>query len=331
MTPILIVAEAAQGYEGDVTLARMLVRAAAAGAADAVKFQMVQADEIAVPSYKHFELFRGLEMPPEAWGSVADDASRLGLRLGFDVFGPRSLALALDLGAAFVKVHATDFFHDALVDAALANAPQVHLSIGGIRMTELDAFMEKHGGRDLSRLVLLSGYQAEPTALEDNHIARLGALRDRFRGVGIGWMDHASGASDEAHWLGALAVPYGTSVIEKHVTLARSLELEDWVSAVDAEAMRLYVSRVRAAERAVGRADLELTSEEEAYRGRALKVVVAAVALAPHTEIAGDSLTLKRAAMEPGKTPFLEVPSVTGRKPRRHIAASMPVYAEDLT
>ncbi|NCV89142.1 MAG: hypothetical protein EBW19_02930, partial [Betaproteobacteria bacterium] len=42
---IKIIAEAAQGFEGDPLLARLLVRAAARAGADAVKFQLVYADE----------------------------------------------------------------------------------------------------------------------------------------------------------------------------------------------------------------------------------------------------------------------------------------------
>ena len=50
MTPdtdsLLIIAEAAQGYEGDPGLARALVRAAAGAGADALKLQLVYAEEL---------------------------------------------------------------------------------------------------------------------------------------------------------------------------------------------------------------------------------------------------------------------------------------------
>ncbi len=61
-----IIAEAAQGYEGNVTQARLLARAAARAGADAVKFQLVYADELATPDYQYYDLFRNLEMPAEA-------------------------------------------------------------------------------------------------------------------------------------------------------------------------------------------------------------------------------------------------------------------------
>ena len=60
--PITVIAEAAQGFEGDPFVARLLVKAAAAGHADMVKFQLVYADELATPEYAYYGLFKQLEM-----------------------------------------------------------------------------------------------------------------------------------------------------------------------------------------------------------------------------------------------------------------------------
>ena len=103
---LLIIAEAAQGYEGDAGLARALVRAAAGAGADALKLQLVYADELCTGDYKHHALFRSLEMADEIWLELANYAQAQKIALMLDVFGPRSLALAIRLGAAAVKIHA---------------------------------------------------------------------------------------------------------------------------------------------------------------------------------------------------------------------------------
>ena len=46
---VFVIAELAQSYEGSFCDAQQLVRAAAAAGADAVKFQIFRADELAVP------------------------------------------------------------------------------------------------------------------------------------------------------------------------------------------------------------------------------------------------------------------------------------------
>jgi N,N'-diacetyllegionaminate synthase len=329
MAQTLIVAEAAQGYEGDPSLARLLVRAAGAAGADLVKFQVVYADELAAPSYQHYALFRQLEMADEAWAGCAADAEKAGVGLAFDVYGMRSLAVARQLRAAAVKIHATDFFNDALVAAALESAPQVFLSAGGIEAAEIEAFFGRHPGV-LAKGVLFYGFQAEPTGTADNNLRRLLALRQRFPELRLGFMDHTDGASDEAGWLSTLALPLGAVAIEKHLSLDRDLALEDYVSALGPEAFRAFVRRVRAAESALGTADLALTAAEKAYRRRAVKVVTAARALDPDQALASDDLALLRTALDEGRAPINELGRVLGRRLSRGVAAGGAIYEDDL-
>lgn len=329
-TPITIVAEAAQGFEGSPRQALLLARAAATAGADLVKFQLVYADELALPGYKYYDLFRTLEMSDADWRAVRAEAHLRKVGLEFDVFGPRSLELALSLDARVVKIHATDFFNDTLVRDTLRAAPEVHLSLGGIRVDEIDAFFDKHSALPIEKIVLMGGYQAEPTPIGVNNLARLGQLRARFPKVRVGWMDHADGDADEANWLGVVAVPFGVSVLEKHITLARPLELEDGISALDPAAFRQYVQRVRIAEQAVGNPSLELTADENAYRRRALKSVVATTALRAGQPVAGDSLVLKRAVLEDGRYPLQQLERAVGRKLARDVAAGSALYEDDV-
>jgi N,N'-diacetyllegionaminate synthase len=67
-----IIAELAQGFEGKPEQARLLLKAAAAAGADAAKFQLVYADELATPDYKYYELFRSLEMDDAIWAGLSD-------------------------------------------------------------------------------------------------------------------------------------------------------------------------------------------------------------------------------------------------------------------
>jgi N,N'-diacetyllegionaminate synthase len=326
---ITIIAEAAQGYEGDVAIAKLLVRAATAGQADYIKFQMVYADEIATPDYRYIDLFRQLEMSEDDWAAVVRQASDSGIRVCFDVFGPRSLDLAIRLGVQAVKIHATDFFHESLVRAAVASAPHVLLSAGGIEADELRQFAERHGSA-LDRFTLMYGFQAEPTAIADNNLRRLAALARLVPGLRLGFMDHAAGDSDDAGWLGALAVPYGVVAIEKHITLEPKIALEDSVSALDAAGFAAYVRRVRAAEQALGREDLTLTGAERAYRRRAVKTVVSTRALELGWTLQASDVQLLRAPLDDGREPFYRLDAVVGRSLRRGIEAGRPVYDGDL-
>lgn len=333
-TPVKIVAEAAQGFEGHESLACLLARAAASAKADAIKFQLVYPDELAQPGYPYYALFKKLELPDAAWTNVARQARELGLELIFDVFGLRSAGLARALGAGTVKIHTTDFFNHDLVRQALASFDTVYFSAGGIGVDEVEAFLQRHRPAGGEKLVMLYGFQAEPTAVEDNHLRRLGALRARLPGLRLGFMDHSAGDTDEAGWLAVLCLPYGVEIIEKHITLDRSLQLEDYISALGPEAFGRFVARIRAAETALGRSSLDPTEAERAYHRKVVKKVTTRRDLEAHAVIGAEDVILLRSTLIPtpgdGATMLEDLEGVLGRQTRRAIRAGETLTEDDL-
>lgn len=324
-----IVAEIAQGYEGDPTLARLLAKGAVAAGADAVKFQIVFAEELAVPGYKYYDLFRQLEMPTSAWEAAAHVVRSAGKRLYFDVYGPKSLEYAQRLGADGVKIHSTDFFNTELHDAALSSMPCVFVSFGGIAMDELTAFLNAHSGPTLDKISLLFGFQAEPTPVESNNLLRLAALKQHFPNIRFGFMDHACGNSDEGQTLALLALPLGISCIEKHLTLDRLLELEDYPSALAPQEFSQFVSRVRRLETALGSSNLALTEQETGYRQRAVKVITAATPLQAGTRLTRAHVSLLRVA-DPVHPAPLSVADISGKTLSNTLAIGQQITWEDL-
>src|SRR5687767_1646246 len=74
MPEVFIIAELAQGYEGKPQQAMALLDAAAQAGADAAKFQLVYAEELATPDYQHFALFKKLEMADDVWAELSSHA-----------------------------------------------------------------------------------------------------------------------------------------------------------------------------------------------------------------------------------------------------------------
>ena len=111
MTGIEIIAELAQGFEGNPEQAKLLIRAAAKSGANAAKLQMVFADELATPDYEHYEFFKTLEMSNESWSELVSYAKEKRIELQVDIFGPHSLSLSTNLGIKTVKIHGTDIAH----------------------------------------------------------------------------------------------------------------------------------------------------------------------------------------------------------------------------
>ena len=327
--PVEIIAEIAQGYEGNATIARLLTKAAVCSGADAVKYQYILADEICTPDYQYYEFFKGLEMPDEAWKEVTDIVKAGGKKLYFDVDDEHGLKMALELGADGVKIHATNFHNRDLVRAVLKAMPMVFISIGGISMDELEAFLEFHNISPGRQLCLMYGFQAEPTPVEANNLLRIAAIKKRFPGFSVGFMDHSKGTSDDAQTLSLLALPLGIDFLEKHISLDRILEIEDYISAVAPAAFREFVVRIKRLETALGTDNLELTEVEQDYRQKVLKVVVARKLLRKDEKINSESLALKRVGSL-NRTPIYQKEDAVGRTANEDVLPNQQIIKEML-
>lgn len=328
-----IIAELAQGFEGRPDQARLLIQAAAAAGADAAKFQMIFADELAAPDYKHYPLFQTLEMPDPVWRALADRARELGIELQVDIFGPRSLALAETLGLGAVKLHPTDVANRGLLEAvAASSARRVLLGAGGTHADELDAALAILAGKPV---VVLLGFQTYPTPDDANHISRVGLLANRLReshpNVSIGFADHAAPESPLRYALAATAVGAGATVIEKHLTLGRAMKLEDHESALNPDEFAEFVTAIRACAAAIGAGtptgDFGMSAAEQGYRAAIRRHVVAARPLAKGATLTPADVCLKRTSAE---QPLTDLALAYHRTLTRDVAANAPILAADL-
>jgi N,N'-diacetyllegionaminate synthase len=323
---IKIIAEAAQGFEGDPLLARLLVRAAARAGADAVKFQLVYADEIATPSYKYYDLFKKLEMPAACWKDVAGETKKEGVELYFDVFGKKSLGMAIALGAQGLKIHATDFYHDALLSSALDSGKNILISCAGLSKDELVGLFKRHPQTKTSRVSFMHGFQAEPTPLAANNLFRLGTLAALCQPAGIGFMDHSDGVKEDALELSLMALPLGVSVVEKHITLDRELQLEDYVSALSPACFKKFVKKIRKYGKALGSSAIEPGSGEKMYRSKSAKIIVAARKLKKGNLLRKEDLKLLRVDKQETLPAIFDPKEILGSRVARKIPRHHPIF-----
>lgn len=316
MRKLTIIAEIAQGFEGKPAQASALLSAAANAGADACKFQLVYADELATADYKHFSLFQKLEMPDVVWQDLAAGARKLGIELHLDVFGERSLALAQAVGAKAVKVHSTDMSNPGLLAAIAASAiEEILLSTGGCTADEIERALGTLIGK---RVVLLLGFQGYPTPVEANQILRLRQFAARFGGrpdTQLGFADHAEPESPLSFALAAAALGAGATVIEKHITLAKVLKLEDHESALNPDEFSTFAQTMRDCAAALdsvgGSAEFDMHTAELGYRNMVRKHVVTVRDLTAGTILEASDIALKRTA----STTFLQSASdVIGRR-----------------
>jgi len=328
-----IIAELAQGFEGRPEQARLLMKAAAAAGADAAKFQLVYADELATPDYKYYKLFQSLEMRDEVWKGLAEYATELGIHLYLDIFGSRGAKLAVQIGITAVKLHGTDIANVGLLEeVARTSILKVLLGAGGALLNELENAINVLSGKKITALL---GFQGYPTPNETNQLARISLLSDRFREshpkVVVGFADHAPPDSPLRYAVASTAIGAGARVLEKHLTLGQVMKLEDHESALNPDEFAEFCRVVRDCALAYGETndspDFCMSGAENEYRKAIRRHVVARHDLAAGARLAPKDLVLKRSSADAVLT---DLTLAYGKTLRRDLKKNTPITLKDI-
>jgi sialic acid synthase SpsE len=326
-----IIAEIAQGYEGRADYCDFYVRAAAKAGADAVKFQIVYADDVAEPGYQYYEWYKKLEMDIAVWKAAKAWAAERGILLFTDVSGERALRVAETIRPDGIKIHASNFFNRAVIRKAFEIADRIFVSLGGVEAHEIDRLItDVRGWNAIERLTLLYGFQAEPTPVESSNLARLPLLQKRHPQVSLGYLDHVAGDDRDCVHVSIMAMTLGIDWIEKHLTLSRFLEVEDFVSALEPDEFADYVATLRRLERAFGPADMALNEAERRYRDKSVKKIITTHKLAKGHSISAEDVEFRRTPRITEFAGFHDPALVLGRRLVRELGAGEPILKEDI-
>jgi N,N'-diacetyllegionaminate synthase len=323
-----VICELAQTHEGSLALAKLLVRAAAVAKADAVKVQVFTAAELCVPTYKHNELFTSLEWPAFQWRELIDYSHACGVKIFADVFGVDSMQMLILNGIDGLKIHGTDMRNTSLLASAGRVDLPILLSVGGATTTEISSAVSLlHTPQRSSPIVLMVGFQNYPTQLGDTHLNRLRFLSGCFD-LPVGYADHVDGGSSFGFTLCAAAMSIGASYLEKHITIARSLKMEDYESALNPDEFVTFVEKVRQFESTMGALTDNMGPSELAYRRDTRKHVVAAIRIPAGAMIRDTDVALRRADCD---APPIDLEQVIGRIATRDHDVNEVILADGLT
>ncbi len=323
---IEVIAEVANAHQGDPAQAERLALASLEAGADAVKFQIYFAEELLTRAHARFAHFQKQSFSPETWSRLLTTVQRSG-RVYCDVFGLKALEVASAAGVAGYKVHSSDLGNTPLLEAIAHQRKPVLVAVGGSTVQEISRAVTTlaRGG---VRPVLLHGFQAYPTAVQDTRLERLGWLREMFADTcSIGYSDHVDGADPFAKVLPLVAIGMGASVIEKHVTLDRAARGVDYYSSLEPQALREFIGWVRQAETAVGSNPEEFAPSERTYRRQVKKHWVAARPIRNGETLRAEDLIMKRAE---GEAEVPEIEQLLGRPVVRDLAEDTVVSRADV-
>lgn len=323
-----IVAEIANAHQGDPDQARQIAEAVLAAGADAVKFQIYSAEELLVRAHPRYEHFRQQAFSAEVWKELIAPLVDAGVRVYCDVFGLDALDIAIANGVHGIKVHSSDLANDHLLEAAAQTDKKVLLAVGGSTVKEIGHAVDKLSGRDI-RPMLLHGFQSYPTAVDESCLDRMRWLHDLFGSrCDIGYMDHIDADDPFATVVPLMALTYGITMLEKHVTMDRAAKGVDYYSSFNPDEFQRFVETVREAEAAVVDRVAWFANGERQYRDSVKKHWVARHDLAKGARLSADDLIMKR--LPEGAAGPVELERLAGRILCRDIAEEEPLTRADV-
>lgn len=316
--PCLVVAELGVNHDGELERGLALVDAAAAAGADAVKVQTFSADRVASaaapkPAYQRErvpeaesqqELLRRLELSVDDHRALARRARERGVLFLSTPFDEDGADLLEELDVPAFKVASPDLTNTPLVLHLARKGRPLILSTGMAYLAEVEDAVAAVRAAGNDRIVVLQCVSAYPADPADANLRAMATLAEAL-GVPVGYSDHTTGTATAV-----AAAALGACLLEKHLTLDRTLPGPDHAASLEPDELARLVAAVREAESALGDGVKEPRPAEAELRLLARRSLAAARDLAAGEVLAPEMLT----ALRPGTgIPPGRLDEVTGR------------------
>lgn len=332
--PVFVIAEAGINHNGDLELAKKMVRIADETGVDAVKFQTFQASTIMTKnsgSAAHLEAGAGKEdvysfvdriaLSADAHRELFELCNELGLVFLSTPLSFRDADLLEEIGVEAFKIASMDLNNLPFLEYVARKGKPMILSTGMGTLGEVESALNTIYSAGNDQVAVLHCTSMYPPGPEDVNLAVINTLRTAFD-VPIGYSDHTSG-----NVVPAAAAVLGACIVEKHFTLDKTMPGPDQAVSGDPDDFKKLVSDIRIIEKALGKPVKGPTEGELGMRPNFRRSIVSEIDIPAGTIITEEMLTFKRPGQ--GIAPC-DLRWVTGRKAAKDIAADNVIEISDL-
>tara|TARA_Y100000816_G_C26100032_1_gene582792 strand:+ start:443 stop:2173 length:1731 start_codon:yes stop_codon:yes gene_type:complete len=322
---IEVIAEIANAHQGNYKTAIKLAKQAFSSGADAVKFQIYFADELLVKSHVRYKHFLNQSFSLNQWKSIF--LSQKNKKIYCDIFGIKALNVAIKYKVYGVKIHSSDLENLELIKK-IPKKMKVLLSCGGSNLFTISKAVKILNSNGI-KPVLMHGFQAYPTNIQDINFNRLKLLFNQFKNnVSLGFQDHTSGSDKLNFYLPVLAMGIGATYIEKHITFDRKKKLVDYYSSIEPKRLAEFVKIIRDLEKTFYLKKDNFSNSEKNYARTTNKNWVAKKNIKKGQKLNLSNLVLKR--VDSNRAFNIEFESIKDKKTEKTIFKDQKINHSDL-
>lgn len=253
---------------GDVGLSLELIDVASELGVDAVKFQMLDADELLgdkAVEYTYptlmkgnvtenmYEMFLGLEMSDHEWHRIRCKCEEVGLELIITSHVESAVDRLLSLDLPYNKICTWSVNHFHMISRLASNGKPLIIDTGTISnddLIELEGFYKTEGGGNV--IVFYDFHTADETHMNFRAIESI-----KNQGFVVGYTPQ--GRQD---WLDFMSIGLGVSILEKRLTMSRFRAMNGHWKAHDPQEFKDWLERVNKCFLALGSSELKPTPDD---------------------------------------------------------------------
>ena len=257
--PPYIIAEMSNNHLQDFSIAVEIIDAAADAGADAIKIQTYTADSLTINCDKpdfviqdplwrgktYYQLYSEIAMPISWTEKLFHHANQRGITLFSSPFDQESVELLETFNCPAYKIASFEAQDETLLQSIAATSKPIIISSGISSLIDikksLDA-LRQAGATDLALLHCISNYPSSVADMNLNCLNKLEKVADI-----VGLSDHST-----SNMAPIMAIAKGATIIEKHLTLDRSLGGPDAEFSLEPDEFKHLVADCKLAWKALG-------------------------------------------------------------------------------
>lgn len=306
MNNVVIIAEGGVNHNGDVELAKQLIDVASDAGVDYIKFQTFKSENLVSKEAQkadyqikntrgetnsQLQMLKKYELSYAQHEELISYCEQKNISFFSTAFDLDSLNFLKRIGLKIVKIPSGEITNLPYLRRAATLFEKVILSTGMSTVEDignaLNVFFK--AGFSSDDITVLHCNTEYPTPMQDVNLLAMLSIQKRF-GVKVGYSDHTLGIE-----VPIAAVALGARMIEKHLTLDRSLPGPDHLASLEPDELKAMVKAIRNIELAISGTGIKKPSDSE-IRNMAIarKSIVAKAPIKKGENFTEHNLTTKR-------------------------------------
>lgn len=273
--PVYIIAEMSANHGQDFDQAVKIIHAAKKAGADAIKLQTYTPDTLTIDcdteyfrvgkgsiweGRRLYDLYKEAYTPWEWQPKLKEVAEDLGLDLFSSPFDHTAVDFLEKIGVPAYKIASFELVDLPLIRRVTRTGKPIIMSTGMATLAEIDEAVHTAREAGATQIALLKCTSAYPAPPKEMNLRTIPHLSAAFQ-VPAGLSDHTLGIA-----VPVAAVALGACLVEKHLTLSRSIQGPDSAFSIEPQEFKAMVEAIRVAEKAIGEVSYKVTEGEKASR-----------------------------------------------------------------